>query len=255
MQWSSLQQALAAGKTFDTIATDAAPSTLVQILANVKRTQGLNGNDQNLLNYLVLMNDQKAAFGISNNIVGTYRYYSCSHPSPEHQGTTNLALVSGAASPAPTPAPLDAPAEVTGFNPQPPAPTTAPVAAATGGGTATGGDSSSLATLPPGDKEAFYSQVLIGAGLPNTPNNRAFLAAWATQEGGKGGSRALYNPLNTTWKKPGATAFNYNNGNPVKNYSTFEDGVSATVKTLNQSYYTSIRTAMQIGNKIGRAHV
>lgn len=255
-QWTGLQQALAAGKKFDAIASDTAPSTLVQLLANVKQSQGLSGDDQSLLNYLVLMNDTKAAFGISSNVIGTYRYFSCSHPSPEHQGTSNLALVSDTPKPAtvaPTtdavaPAPLDAPAEVKGFTFQPPAPASAATVTARGTGTATGGDSSSVAPLSRGDTEAYYSQVLAGAGLPDTPTNRAFLAAWATQEGGAGGSRALYNPLNTTWKKPGATAFNYNNGNPVKNYSTYEDGVSATVSTLNLKYYAPIRQAMSSGN-------
>ena len=284
-QWSSLQQALAAGNTLATIVEET-PTTLAQVLLNVKQQQGLLGDDQSLLNYLVLVNDAKAAFGISNNVVGTYRYYSCSHPSPEHQGTTNLALVAdtpkavglattpadgaspadeffaawsarvraeaaelaGAAVPpnGTSPAPLDSPTEVQGFVFQPPSPSSTARTSTTG--TSTGGDASSLAPLSAEEVDAYYGQVLTGIGVADTANNRAVLAAWATLES----TRSLYNPLATTWKKPGATAYNYNGGNPVKNYSSFEDGVSATVSTLNQGYYTAIRTAMRSGTKTPR---
>ena len=304
-QWTSLQQALAAGQKFGDI-EDEAPSTLVQLLSNVKQSQGLNGDDQNLLNYLVLMNDAKAAFGISNNVIGTYRYFSCSHPSPEHQGTSNLALVGGTAAPvgtdylgrssdfaanmqqtkvdtldlraeaearrasgayapplfrdphldleeegaqleeaavppdAATPAPLDAPAEVKGFIFQPPAPSSTTAAAGTG--SVSGGDFSSRAALSSTDINAFYDSVLTGIGVPNNSANKAVIAAWATAED----TEALYNPLATTWKGlPGATAYNYNDGNPVKNYVSQQQGVEATVKTLNQPYVQPIVDAMK----------
>lgn len=298
-QWSSLQQALSAGTTLDTVA-ETAPTTLVQVLLNVKNQQGLVGDDKNLLNYLVLMNDTKAAFGVSSNVIGTYRYFSCSHPSPEHQGTSNLALVSDApktatATPttdylgrsadfgnfttaetgatdaffaewsaqvrregaalagaevppdAVTPAPLDTPTEVKGFIFQPPAPTSA--ATATSTGTATGGDDSSLKPLSDAERDAYYTQVLTGLGLPNSEGNRAFLAAWANQEF----TRALYNPLSTTYKQEGATAFNCNSNaegecNPVKNYTNANQGATATVATLKLSYYAAIRSAMSSGN-------
>lgn len=301
-QWTSLQQALAAGQKFGDI-EDVAPSTLVQLLSNVKRSQGLNGDDQSLLNYLVLMNDAKAAFGVSNNVIGTYRYFSCSHPSPEHQGTSNLALVGGTAAPVGTdslgrsldfatnmqqtkaetsnvgaellaaaearrassapgyaeegaqleeaavppdavaPAPLDSPAEVKGFIYQPPAPSS--TTAATGVGSASGGDSTSLKPMESADIAAFYDGVLTGIGVPVNDANKAFLAAWATQEG----TRALYNPLATTWKKTGATAFNCNPNeagvcNPVRNYTDANQGSAATVATLNQSYFKAITGAM-----------
>jgi len=257
-QWASLQQALTAStdknapkKTLDTLVKEGLSSTLAQLLVNVKARQGLNSNDQSTLNYLALMNDTKAAFGISSNVVGTYRYFSCSHPSPEHQGTTNLVLGGTAAGDVPTaatPAPLDAPYEVAGFTFQPPSPTASvPAATERSAERATGGDMSSLKPVSRDDTEAYYTKVLTGIGVPNTANNRAFLAAWAAQEGGTGGSKALYNPLNTTWRKAGATAFNYNKGNPVKNYATYDDGVSATVSTLRQGYYKPIVDAMMAG--------
>ena len=290
-QWSSVQQALTAKQTLETIAEN---NLLAQLISNVKRKQGLTTDDQSLLNYLVLTHDAKAAFGVSNNIVGTYRYFSCSHPSPEHQGTSNLTLTAGerpisttspqadttdpfggtwlkehlarVAAYAPTdtkpvsdgsgeadpveaePAQLDAPAENFGFTFAPPAP---PATTATSGtGTLTGGaDASSLKSLSDNEVYDYYTQVMQGVGIADTANNRAFFAAWATQEGGSGGTKALYNPLNTTWNKSGATAFNYNNGNPVKNYTSYDDGVSATVKTLRQGYYTPIVNAMQDGTK------
>ena len=85
------------------------------------------------------------------------------------------------------------------------------------------------------DKE-FYEKILTGINAPITDENMKFLAAWRQAEGAK----ATNNPFNTTKKMPedpGMTTFN---SAGVKNYSTPELGISATVKTLLLPYYTDI---------------
>ena len=306
-QWSSVQQALAAKSTLDNL---TGSNQLAQVLSNVKAKQGLNTNDQSLMNYLILTHDTKAAFGVSNNVIGTYRYFSCSHPSPEHQGTSTLtfagtpanplkpgvsaaslfadkdreARLGGAAKVAtlewPYPnqrdrfnaesdalaaaevppgtgeaAPLDSPTQNYGFTfapPPPPAATTTTTSSGAIRGTA--GDSTSVNPVSSTDRDAYYGAVLTGVGVPNSPQNRALLSAWATQEGGAGGSKALYNPLNNTRKADGATAFTFyydektgEYSSFVKNYTSQEQGVKATVSTLSQSTYTAIVTAMRSG--------
>jgi hypothetical protein len=52
------------------------------------------------------------------------------------------------------------------------------------------------------------------------------LVAWMQAEG----SAAKFNPLATTQDMPGATDFNWDG---VKDYTSFEQGVAATAKTLN----------------------
>jgi len=308
-QWSSVQQALAAKASLDDLTQS---NQLAQVLSNVKAKQGLNTNDQSLMNYLILTHDAKAAFGVSNNVIGTYRYFSCSHPSPEHQGTSNLtfagtpknplrttrigepdysylsdpdraarlggggtiatidwpltnqrlkadaesdALAEGEVTPDNVGAePLDAPAENYGFTFAPPAPPAAASTSPSGALRGTAGDATSVSPVSPTDRDAYYGAVLTNLNVPNSPNNRALLAAWATQEGGAGGSKALYNPLNNTRNADGATAFTFSYNEKtgeyssfVKNYTSQEQGVQATVATLSQSNFTAIVTAMKSG--------
>ena len=86
-----------------------------------------------------------------------------------------------------------------------------------------------------GDKD-FYEAVLNGIGAPITDENMKFFYAWRKGEGGK----ATNNPFNTTFTlKKDSGMSNYNSVG-VKNYSTPNYGVEATVKTLLLSYYTCI---------------
>lgn len=84
----------------------------------------------------------------------------------------------------------------------------------------------------------FYAAVLRGIGAPITGNTLAALYAWRQTEGGK----AAYNPLNTTWKRPGSTAYN---AVGVQNYLDPQDGVEATVQTLRAAKYAGIVSALQ----------
>jgi len=95
-----------------------------------------------------------------------------------------------------------------------------------------------MATLPTLPDTPFYAAILRGIGAPVTGNTLALLYAWRQTEGGK----ATYNPLNTTWKRPGSLKFNSRN---VQSYLTPQDGVFATVNTLRDPQYASIVAALQ----------
>ena len=73
----------------------------------------------------------------------------------------------------------------------------------------------------------FYKAVLKCLGAEPTKDNMLFMYAWRQSEGGK----AKNNPFNTTMKMPGATNIS-NTSVGVKNYSTPEEGIEATCKTL-----------------------
>lgn len=84
--------------------------------------------------------------------------------------------------------------------------------------------------------KSFYENILKGIGAPITDENMKFLYAWRQAEGAK----ATNNPFNTTKSMkndPNSTVYN---SAKVRNYSTPEIGIEATVKTLLLPYYTDI---------------
>lgn len=100
-------------------------------------------------------------------------------------------------------------------------------------------------------KEAYIEAVLAALNLAATPNRINFLKAWAAKEN----TAAQFNPFATTWDKEpdrldkylGGYFFNWNGGNPVKNYSTFARGVSAFVSTIKLSHYKNILAGLISG--------
>lgn len=91
-----------------------------------------------------------------------------------------------------------------------------------------------------------YAKILELLGAPISEENLKFMYAWRQAEG-KGGK---YNPFNTTWKLPNSTSIN-NSG--VKSYETLEDGISATIKTLNNKRYECILNGLR--NDIGAINI
>jgi peptidoglycan hydrolase CwlO-like protein len=87
--------------------------------------------------------------------------------------------------------------------------------------------------------------LLVAMRLPVTADNVAAITAWEMAEGGHWYNTAYYNPLNTTQDMPGATVFN-----PVgvKAYTSWKQGLEATVKTLKNGYYGGILEALKRGN-------
>jgi hypothetical protein len=85
------------------------------------------------------------------------------------------------------------------------------------------------------DKE-FYKKILDGINAPHTDENFKFLYAWRKAESGK----ARNNPFNTTQNmKNDSNISNYNSVG-VKNYSSKNIGIDATVKTLTNGRYKCI---------------
>jgi peptidoglycan hydrolase CwlO-like protein len=80
---------------------------------------------------------------------------------------------------------------------------------------------------------------------PLTSDNVAAIVAWEMAEGGHWYNAAHYNPLNTTQSMPGATVFN---SVGVKAYTTWAQGLKATVITLHNGLYGGILAALHGGN-------
>ena len=87
--------------------------------------------------------------------------------------------------------------------------------------------------------------LLVAMRLPVTEDNVAAIAAWEMAEGGHWYNTAYYNPLNTTQDMPGATVFN---SVGVKAYTSWRQGLEATVKTMKNGYYDAIIAALRQGN-------
>lgn len=86
----------------------------------------------------------------------------------------------------------------------------------------------------------WRTDVLKELGAPVTPNNLRFLNAWQQAEG----TRARHNPLATTHGYPGSGNFN---SVGVKNYPSYEAGVYATVRTLQNGRYEPIVDGLRDG--------
>lgn len=86
------------------------------------------------------------------------------------------------------------------------------------------------------EKRKFASAVLNKIGAPVNESNVSSFLRWMNQEDGRSvqeqGTRAIgierFNPLNTKWNLPDSV----DSGGGVKSYNSFEQGVDATVKTL-----------------------
>jgi hypothetical protein len=87
----------------------------------------------------------------------------------------------------------------------------------------------------------FATDLLNGLGLPTSAQNVAAINAWHQAEGGN----AAFNPLNTTQGAPGAS--NYNKVG-VKNYTSYQEGLQATLQTLKNGHYGNILGALKAGN-------
>jgi hypothetical protein len=88
------------------------------------------------------------------------------------------------------------------------------------------------------DDISIYKEILAGIGAPPTDENLKYFYAWRQAEGAK----ALWNPFNTTWAS-GFVTTKYNTVG-VRNYASRQDGIDATVKTLNQNYYKKIKAGL-----------
>jgi peptidoglycan hydrolase CwlO-like protein len=91
-----------------------------------------------------------------------------------------------------------------------------------------------------------WAQALLGyLGLPVTAQNLTAITAWELAEGGNWFNSARYNPLDTTMDEPGASAMN---SVGVKAYTSWAEGFTATVATLDNGLYGPILAALRKGD-------
>jgi hypothetical protein len=94
------------------------------------------------------------------------------------------------------------------------------------------------------DEATWAKQLLTALGKPVTPTNLSAITAWAKAEGGNWHNTAKFNPLNTTQNATGATSMN---SVGVKSYTSWQQGMQATVDTLNNGRYGGILAALSTG--------
>lgn len=100
-----------------------------------------------------------------------------------------------------------------------------------------------------GSDNDFYIAILKGIGAPVTKENLKFFYAWRQAEGGK----AKNNPFNTTQNMKNDTGISNYNKVGVKNYSTPQIGIEATIKTLKNGRYSCIVDGLK--NDIGAENI
>jgi len=85
---------------------------------------------------------------------------------------------------------------------------------------------------------------LTALGAPITGENMRAITAWEMAESGGGGGH--FNPLNTT--QGGFAGETDYNSVGVKNYTSYDDGIQANVKVINNGLYQPILDALKAGN-------
>lgn len=90
----------------------------------------------------------------------------------------------------------------------------------------------------------FAHSLLQALGAPETAANIQSLVNWEKREGGQWHNSAHFNPLNTTQSAPGATGMN---SVGVKAYTSWEQGIKATVDTLHNGKYNDLVAALKSG--------
>lgn len=90
-------------------------------------------------------------------------------------------------------------------------------------------------------RHLWVRDLLAKLGVPGNINNAVAVIAQIQAEGGE----ARFNPLNTTLPMPGATDYN---GVHVKNYTSYAQGLDATVRTLRQANMAKLLAALKRGD-------
>jgi hypothetical protein len=116
------------------------------------------------------------------------------------------------------------------------------------GGPSAGNEPSTSSATAVNSPQDFANAVLAQLGAPTSQANVNFLVAWMAREGGNWGNTASYNPLNTTQQMPGSTVMSGGNSANVQAYTSWAQGIQATVQTLQNGNYGKIVQALQSGN-------
>jgi hypothetical protein len=91
----------------------------------------------------------------------------------------------------------------------------------------------------------FAIALLRTLGAPLTPTNVQAIVTWHQMEGGAWNSPALFNPLNTSMRMAGSHGIN---GAGVQAYTSWTEGLTATMATLNNGAYSGIVAALRAGS-------
>jgi hypothetical protein len=97
--------------------------------------------------------------------------------------------------------------------------------------------------------QTFAEALLTAIGAPVTKMTVADIMSWETAEGGHWANSAKYNPLNTTWQLNGSSPMK-NNSAGVQSFKSWNDGITATVKTLTNGHYQQIIEELQRGGSL-----
>lgn len=121
---------------------------------------------------------------------------------------------------------------------------------AAGGGGGGGATAPSSPSTPDGgyNETSWAAALLQQLGIKKTNSAMQAIIGWEHAEGGHWHNNAKYNPLNTTQTMPGATSIN---SAGVKAYTSWTQGLDATVKTLHYPAYKSILAALKGGSAKG----
>lgn len=94
-------------------------------------------------------------------------------------------------------------------------------------------------------RQSWAASLLQALKLQTTNANLQIIVGWELAEGGNWNNTAAFNPLNTTQSLGGSTSVN---SVGVQAFKSWQDGLTATVKTLNNGNYASILAMLQGGN-------
>jgi hypothetical protein len=86
--------------------------------------------------------------------------------------------------------------------------------------------------------------LLTSLGDQGTAENMRAVTAWERAEGGHWSNAAAHNPLNTTQPEPGSWPIN---GVGVQAFPSWNEGLAATVATLDNGRYGGVLSALRAG--------
>jgi hypothetical protein len=89
-------------------------------------------------------------------------------------------------------------------------------------------------------RQSWAAALLAALGISPTQQAISNIVAWETQEGGHWNNSATYNPLNTTQHAPGSSVMGGGSSAGVQAYTSWTEGLQATVQTLHNGDYGGI---------------
>ncbi len=96
---------------------------------------------------------------------------------------------------------------------------------------------------------SWAATLLTSAGFRLTACNIGAIESWERAEGGNWENTASFNPLNTTLRMAGSRTVNYDG---VQAYTSWRQGLTATVATLRNGDYGGILAALAAGDDAQR---